>query len=57
VSPDITMCQRTDCPSRDKCWRYRTTEKMATTGGEYQSYFTPELAGDKCEYFIPKEEK
>jgi hypothetical protein len=48
---DYTLCLRHDCPSRDKCWRH------AAKVGEYQSYFTPDLAGDKCEYFIPKEEK
>jgi hypothetical protein len=50
VSPDITMCQRTDCPSRDKCWRH--TAQPNALG---QSFFAPPylpIVDGKCEQFI-----
>lgn len=52
--PDITMCVNTECPLRDKCFRYRAKPD------EWQSYsdFKPETGADKdwnfvvkCEYF------
>ncbi len=44
---DITMCEGTNCPKKETCYRF--TAKPS----EYrQSYFTtPPINGDVCEYF------
>jgi hypothetical protein len=47
MSPDITMCPGTDCPQREKCYRFtaRPSEYM-------QSYFMKAPIKDgKCEYY------
>jgi hypothetical protein len=44
--PDITMCPGTDCPHKEKCYRF--TAKPC----DYQSYFTKAPIKDgKCEYY------
>jgi len=48
---DLTMCDRKDCPSCDKCYRF-----MAEPNPYRQSYFAPPyepIKDDRCEYFIP----
>jgi hypothetical protein len=47
MSPDITMCPGTDCPHKEKCYRF--TAKPS----EYmQSYFMKAPIKDgKCEYY------
>ena len=46
MSPDITMCQGTDCPHKEKCYRY--TAKPS----EYQSYFMEApIQDEKCEMY------
>lgn len=46
MSPDITMCLGTDCPHKEKCYRY--TAKPS----EYQSYFMEAPIKDlKCEMY------
>ena len=43
---DITKCDGTDCPFKEKCYRY-TSE-----ADEYQSYFTESPIKDgKCDYY------
>lgn len=47
---DITMCEWTNCPIKDKCYRY-TAPKC-----EYQTMFIEEPIEDwDCEYFWEKE--
>jgi hypothetical protein len=49
MSPDITMCQGTNCPEKETCYRY--TAKPS----EYQSYFIePPIKDDKCEMYWGK---
>jgi hypothetical protein len=44
--PDITMCVGTNCPHKEKCYRY--TAKPS----DYQSYFMkPPIKEGKCEYY------
>ena len=47
--PDISMCNNTECPSKDKCYRFRAVmserQSMAT--------FLVEDGEDKCLYFWP----
>jgi hypothetical protein len=53
MSPDLTMCDRDECPSRKLCYRY-TAEPSS-----YQPYFAPpypEIKDGKCEYFIKEED-
>jgi hypothetical protein len=45
--PDITMCERHDCPKKEQCLRY-----MAEPDG-HQYYFKPPEIGDDCEFFMP----
>lgn len=50
--PDISMCQDTQCPSREECYRF--TAKPST----FQSFqdFNEFRAGqDVCEDFVPNE--
>jgi hypothetical protein len=47
--PDITMCKRAGCPSKEKCYRY-----MAKPWTEGQCYFAPPYArirDGQCVYF------
>jgi hypothetical protein len=44
--PDITMCPGTNCPHKEKCYRF--TAKPC----EYQSWFVKApIKDDKCEYY------
>ena len=47
--PDITMCAGTNCPLKEKCYRY-----LAKANEYHQSYFT-EIPYDKekkeCEFY------
>jgi len=46
MSPDITMCEGTDCPNKETCYRF--TAKPS----DYQSYFMkPPIKEGKCEYY------
>ena len=46
MSPDITMCQGTNCPHKETCHRY--TAKPS----DYQSYFMEAPVKDgKCEMY------
>ena len=46
MSPDITMCPGTNCPHKEKCYRF--TAKP----GDYQSYFMESpIKEGKCDYF------
>jgi len=45
--PDISMCKRHDCPKAKQCYRF--TAKPS----EWQSYISPQVIGDQCEYFWP----
>ena len=46
MSPDITMCQGTNCPHKETCYRY--TAKPS----EYQSYFIdPPVKDGKCDMY------
>ena len=49
---DISMCMNTDCPSREKCYRF-----TAKANPYRQSYmdFKPEDGADKCEDFVPNQ--
>lgn len=51
---DISKCRGTDCPMKDKCWRY------LAPSSKWQSYFHAEsgLNQDKneCENFIEAKE-
>lgn len=45
--PDISMCQGTDCPFKDKCYRH-----TATPDPHWQSYFSePPIKDGVCPYF------
>lgn len=45
--PDISMCNGTNCPSKDECYRFR-----AVPNEPWQSYFmTPPIEDGRCEYF------
>jgi len=45
--PDITMCPGTNCPHKEKCYRF-----MAKPSEYWQSYFTePPIKDGKCEYY------
>lgn len=47
--PDITMCQGTDCPLRDRCYRF-----VAKPDKLWQSYFANvpyDSATNQCEAF------
>lgn len=44
--PDITMCKGTNCPQREKCYRF--TAKPS----DYQSWFMePPIKDGKCDYY------
>jgi len=44
--PDITMCPGTDCPQKEKCYRF--TAKPS----DYQSWFMkPPIEDGKCDYY------
>ena len=46
---DMTLCDRADCPSRDRCLR-----ALAAPNPEMQSYFAPpyeEIVRGKCKYY------
>jgi hypothetical protein len=46
MSPDISMCPGTNCPHKEKCYRF--TAKP----GDYQSYFTEAPIKDgKCDMY------
>ena len=47
MSPDITMCMGTDCPYKEKCYRY------TAKSNEYrQSFFSVAPIKDaKCSYY------
>lgn len=46
MSPDITMCVGTNCPHKQKCYRY--TAKPS----DYQSYFVkPPIKDGKCDMY------
>lgn len=46
--PDITMCEGTNCPKKETCYRYK-----ATPGKYRQSYFAnPPIKDDgSCEHY------
>jgi hypothetical protein len=47
--PDITMCDRKECPSSALCYRF-----TAEPNPHRQAYFAPiypAIVGDRCEYF------
>ena len=45
--PDITMCQGTDCPHKEKCYRY-----TAKPSEFRQSYFSiPPIKNGKCDHY------
>lgn len=44
--PDMEMCHGTDCPLRDRCYRYTAEPSFR------QSYFsTPPIKDGECEWF------
>jgi len=46
MSPDITMCPGTNCPQKEKCYRF--TAKPS----DYQSWFMkPPIEDGKCDYY------
>lgn len=47
--PDISMCQNKECPSKEKCYRYK-----AAPHPYRQAYasFTFDKETGNCEYFI-----
>lgn len=50
--PDIAMCNGTNCPLKETCYRFKAKPC------EYQTYFmTPPLEDGKCEYYWKMEEK
>ena len=50
--PDITMCEWTDCPMKEECYRYKAKPD------EPQLYFTePPIEDWECEYFWEKDNK
>ena len=49
---DITCCQGTNCPLKEKCYRFTAPR------GRYQSYFTEvpyDLEKQECEHYWPRE--
>lgn len=45
--PDITMCEGTDCPHKEKCYRY-----TAKPSEFRQSYFAePPIKDGKCDHY------
>jgi hypothetical protein len=47
MSPDITMCPGTNCPHKEKCYRFTAKPSEYT-----QSYFINSPIKDgKCEYY------
>lgn len=48
--PDISMCNNTQCPSKEYCYRFTATPSLV-----WQSYgfFTLEQDEDKCDMFYP----
>jgi len=44
---DITMCQESSCPRKDKCYRF-----TARVNEYRQSYFADKMDTENCEYFI-----
>jgi hypothetical protein len=45
----VAMCQNSDCPHHESCWRFNAAPNAAR-----QSYIIPVLEDDKkCEYFLP----
>jgi hypothetical protein len=53
--PDISMCSDTDCPSREKCYRFmaQPSEFMQSWG----SFGVLRGSDEKCSYFWPAEGK
>ena len=50
--PDISMCQDTQCPSREECYRFTAKPSQP----QYYSDFSEFRAGqDVCEDFVPNE--
>jgi hypothetical protein len=47
MSPDITMCQGTNCPLKDSCYRYKAKPNKI-----WQSWFTESPIKDgKCDMY------
>lgn len=46
--PDITMCEGTNCPIKETCYRFKAQPST------YQSYFTepPINSNGECEYYL-----
>ena len=45
--PDITMCEGTDCPHKENCYRY-----IAEPSEFRQSYFSiPPIKDGKCDHY------
>lgn len=51
--PDITMCEGTNCPLKENCYRYKAKPDI------YQSYFIkPPYEQNKCDhYWMIKKDK
>jgi hypothetical protein len=50
MSPDITMCQGTNCPFKDSCYRHK-----AKPNEIYQSWFVePPIKDGKCDMYWGK---
>ena len=50
MSPDITMCVGTNCPHKEKCYRY-----TAKPCEHWQAYFTePPFKDGKCDMYWGK---
>ena len=50
---DLSLCLwRKECPLAPRC--YRTTAPPADV---HQSYFAPTTRGEKCEHFIPNDDR
>ncbi len=47
---DITMCNNTDCPRKNKCYRF-----TAIANKYRQSYFADKMDWNTCTYFISNE--
>lgn len=45
---DIAMCERSDCPKHDRCYRY-----TAKPDELLQTYLITEKVGDECDMFWP----
>lgn len=51
---DITHCRKEECPSKDKCYRYKAYIEAQERKMEYISVFKPdniELIDGKCTLF------